>query len=249
MNNVLSEIFRTGKTFLSSGEQVLANSYIDETCGNLIQSVIKETRPRVGVEVGLAFGISTLFILEAMTEAGAEKLIGIDPAQHDNYWRGGGLHNIASAGYSELYEFHEATSQQVLPMLASQGQRFDFGFIDGWHTFDHTLIDFFYIDQMLNVGGVVVFDDVGYPAIRRVCDFVLTNRAYEIAGTVRLQNGNGMRTWGKRQLNTLLDPLVRTDKTPGQTALRAEAQIGDVYFLALKKLSDDTRRFDHFVHF
>ena len=57
------------------------------------------------------------------------------------------------------------------------------------------------------------------------------------------------RGWGKGQLNTLLDPLVRTDKTPGPVARRTEAQISDVYFLALEKRGDDSRRFDHFVHF
>jgi predicted O-methyltransferase YrrM len=249
MSQVLQEIVNTGMTVLPSGETVKACSYIDESCGNLLQNIIRKKRPQVGVEVGLAFGISTLYILEAFKEVGAQKLIGMDPAQQDDYWRGGGLRNIETAGYADLYEFHENTSQQVLPELVKKEQRIDFAFIDGWHTFDHTLIDFFYIDQMLNVGGVVVFDDVGYPAIRRVCDFVLTNRDYEILDSVHLNNGNGMRGWGKRQLNTLLDPLVRTDKTPGAAASRAEAQISDVYFLALQKRADDSRRFDHFVHF
>jgi len=45
----------------------------------------------------------------------------------------------------------------------AQGERIDFAFIDGAHTFDHVLVDFFYIDRMLNVGGIVAFDDVGFP--------------------------------------------------------------------------------------
>jgi len=249
MSQILQEIVNTGMTVLPSGETVKATSYIDESCGALLQKVIREKRPQVGVEVGLAFGISTLYILEALKEVGGKKLIGMDPAQQDDYWRGGGLRNIEVAGYADLYEFHEDTSQQVLPELVKKQQKIDFAFIDGWHTFDHTLIDFFYIDRMLSVGGVVIFDDVGYPAIRRVCDFVLTNRDYEVFNSVRLTNGNGTRGWGKRQLNTLLDPLVRTDKTPGPVARRTEAQISDVYFLALEKRGDDSRRFDHFVHF
>lgn len=249
MSAVLPQILKTGITRLPSGEHVKATSYIDESCGALIQDVIRDTRPSVCVEVGLAFGISALYILEALSQTGGEKLIGMDPAQHDNQWRGGGLYNIKQAGYADLYEFHEDDSQRVLPFLASKKQRVDFAFIDGWHTFDHTLIDFFYIDQMLNLEGVLVFDDVGYPAIRRVCDFVLTNRAYEIYGSVRLPQQKGLRRKGKSEIAKFLDPLVRTDKSPTLTAREKESAISDVYFLALRKLSNDTRPFDHFVHF
>ncbi len=249
MNEVLESIVKTKRTLLNSGEEVEANSYIDEDCGALLQRVIRTLRPKVGVEVGLAFGISTLYILEAMQDCGGEKLIGMDPAQHDSHWRGGGLQNILRSGYEHLYEFHENTSQQVLPRLVEKDQRIEFAFIDGWHTFDHTLIDFFYIDQMLESGGVIVFDDVGYPSIRRVCDFIITNRNYEIFDCVRLQLPNGTRRQAKNLLNQFLNPLVRTDKTPSPASWRKEQRLGDVYFLALKKIADDHRRWDHFAHF
>ena len=98
MSEVLREIVSTGTTVLPSGENVAATSYIDESCGALLQKVIREKQPQVGVEVGLAFGISTLYILEALKEVSGQKLIGMDPAQQDDYWRGGGLRNIEAAG-------------------------------------------------------------------------------------------------------------------------------------------------------
>lgn len=249
MNSVLESIVKNRRTVLQTGEEIPVTSDIDQACGSLLQRAIQTIRPRVSIEVGLAFGISTLYILEAMRDFGGGKLIGIDPAQHDRYWRGGGLQNVRQAGYEHLYEFHEDTSQQVLPRLVGAGQRIQFAFIDGWHTFDHTLIDFFYIDQMLEVGGVVVFDDVGYPAIRRVCDFVVTNRDYEIFDCVRLESRSGFKSGMKHQLNRWFAPLVRTDKTPAPETQRKEHQLRDVYFLALRKVSDDQRRFDHFIHF
>ena len=249
LNRVLQNIVQTGRTVLPSGEEVEATSYIDQACGSLLQKVIRTIRPKVGVEVGLAFGISTLYILEAMRDSGGEKLIGMDPAQHDDHWRGGGLHNVCRAGLESLYEFHENTSQQVLPGLVGQGQTIQFAFIDGWHTFDHTLIDFFYIDQMLEVGGTVVFDDVGYPAIRRMCDFVITNRDYAIYDCVRLETNNDLRKRMKSRLARWLNPLVRTDKTPSLESWKKEHELSDVYFLALRKLSNDVRRWDHFIHF
>jgi len=249
VNDVLSDIVKTGRTTLPTGEKVQANSYIDESCGLLLQAAIRTERPRIGVEVGLAFGISTLYILEAFSDSGGEKLIGMDPDQHNGGWRGGGLHNISRAGYEHLYEFHEETSQKVLPALVGRREHIDFAFIDGYHTFDHALIDFFFIDQLLKVGGVVVFDDVGYSSIKRVCDFIITNRGYEIYDCVRLKGNNSFSRRTKHTINQLLRPLIRTDKTPGPEARRRESLIDDVYFLALKKESDDARRWDHFVHF
>lgn len=141
MSQVLQEIVTTGTTHLSTGEAVNAISGVDPACGHLLQKAIREVRPRVAVEVGLAFGISTLYILEALREVGAEKLIGIDPAQHDSTWRGDGLFNVKRAGYEDLYEFHERSSEEILPVLMAAGTKVDFAFIDGWHTFDYVLLD------------------------------------------------------------------------------------------------------------
>lgn len=249
LNPVLEEIVRTGEVLLPSGDRVPVSSQIDPACGALLQKSVAAVRPGVAVEVGLAYGISTLYMLEALALSGARKLIGMDPAQFDNFWRGGGLHNVIRAGHENLYEFHENSSQQVLPALVARGERIGLGFIDGWHTFDHVLVDFFYIDQMLEIGGIVVFDDVGYPAIRRLCEFVITNRSYEIFGTVRHASRPTMRQKAKGRVRELLLPLYRTDQAPILESRAKLAQLGDVYFLALRKSADDQRRWDHFVHF
>ena len=249
MNQVLREIVDTGQVLLPSGDRVAVSSHIDPACGGLLQKAIREVRPITAVEVGLAFGISTLYMLEALSETGARKLIGMDPAQHDNMWRGGGLHSVERARYRSLYEFHEDTSQQVLPRLVARGERIGVGFIDGWHTFDHVLVDFFYIDQMLEVGGIVVFDDVGYPAVRRLCEFVVTNRAYEIFGTVKYDEPASPRKTAKRVFRKYLLPLYRTDQTPSHEMRDRITELSNVYFLALRKKADDDRRWDHFVHF
>lgn len=249
MNRVLQEILDTGQVLLPSDDRVAVSSQIDSACGGLLQKAIREVRPNVAVEVGLAFGISTLYMLETLAEIGSRKLIGIDPAQHDSAWRGGGLHNVERAGYRDLYEFHEDTSQRVLPMLAARGERVGVGFIDGWHTFDHVLVDFFYIDQMLDIGGIVVFDDVGYPAIRRLCQFVIVNRSYEVFGSVRYESRMSARRAAKRLVCEWLLPLYRTDQTPNREIRDKIAALHDVYFLALRKTADDHRRWDHFVQF
>jgi predicted O-methyltransferase YrrM len=249
MTPVLAEILATGKVMLPSGERVPVSSQIDPRCGAVLQKAIADVRPDVALEVGLAYGISTLYMLEALAATGGGKLIGMDPAQFDAYWRGGGLNNVERAGYRALYEFHEATSQRVLPQLMVRGERIGVAFIDGWHTFDHTLVDFFYVDQLLDVGGVVVFDDVGYPAIRRVCEFVLANRSYEICDLVEHGKAPTPRQRFKGLLREWLRPVYRTDQTPAAETRSRLAPLRDAYFVALRKLGDDERRFDHFVHF
>ena len=42
------------------------------------------------------------------------------------------------------------------------------------------MVDFFYIDKMLRVGGVVVFDDLYYPSIGKVCRYILGNLRYSV---------------------------------------------------------------------
>jgi hypothetical protein len=96
---------------------------------------------------------------------------------------------------------------------------------------------------------VVVFDDVGYPAIRRVCEYVLGNRSYEIYDLVEHGKAPTPRQRVKALLREWLRPIYRTDQTPTRETRRLLAPLRDAYFLALRKLGDDERRFDHFVHF
>jgi predicted O-methyltransferase YrrM len=133
----------------------------------------------MSVEVGLGYGISSLFICEALSQVQAERHIVIDPYQFPG-WGGIGLKNLKEAGYEGLVDFREVSSHLALPHLEAEGMKIDFAFVDGWHTFDYALVDFFYIDRLLRIGGLIVFDDALYPSIRKVCRYIATNRAYTV---------------------------------------------------------------------
>ena len=197
MNAVLNEIQRDGTTLLPNGSRAHAHSGVGQASGEVLRRAVQRAAPRLGCEVGLAFGISSLHILEAMEPFGA-RLIGMDPAQHDGTWQGGGLYNIERAGYADRYEFHEKPSQTVLPQLCAGGTRIQFAFIDGWHTFDHTLVDFFYLDRMMDVGGMLVLDDVDYPAIRRLAHFIVANRSYRLVEADARPAATGWRSKVKK---------------------------------------------------
>ena len=245
---VINEIESTKLTTLSDGTRVPVRGNIGSESGEIIQRTIEVTRPSMGIEVGLAFGISTLYILDAMQRHGGGLLTGMDPAQHDATWRGGGLHNVRRAGFSDRYSFFEEPSQIVLPRLTAAGTRVQFAFIDGWHTFDHALVDFFFIDRMLDVGGIIVIDDLGYPAIRRLCHFILSNRDYTIFDLARYP----AQTFKKRLKHvaqTILYPVVRDNFTPDATVRAQQWILETVHLLALRKEAGDRRSFDHFEAF
>jgi len=73
----------------------------------------------------------------------------------------------------------EGPSHLMLPGLLERGVKLDLAFIDGWHTFDYTLLDFFYIDKMLRPGGVVLLHDQSWPSKQKVIRFIMTHRRYK----------------------------------------------------------------------
>ena len=188
MNVILEEILRTEVVATESGGRLRVRSHIPREEGIFLQEIVANLRPEVSLEVGLAYGVSALFICEELAKQPAARHIVIDPHQfrvsdphkdHDVY-AGAGLYNLKKAGYERIVEFHDGSSEIVLPQLASQRVSVDFAFIDGWHTFDSTLVDFFYVDRLLRPGGIVVLDDTDFPSVWKACRFLVTNRAYKV---------------------------------------------------------------------
>jgi predicted O-methyltransferase YrrM len=140
--------------------------------------VIKNLRPTTALEVGMAFGASSLSILTAMDETGSGRLLSIDPAQMTD-WHGVGVESVRRAGLAHRHELVAQADYLALPRLLEQGLQIDFAYIDGWHTFDYVLLDFFYLDKMLRRDGIVAFNDCGWRAVHRALGFVQSHRKYK----------------------------------------------------------------------
>jgi predicted O-methyltransferase YrrM len=261
MNAVLAEILETGCVATPDGSSVPLNYHISAAEGAALQRLIRAVKPRVTLEIGFAYGISTLFICEALAEVGGERHIVIDPVQKDG-WKGIGLYTLERAGYGSLIEFHGESSHQALPKLEQAKQRVDLALIDGWHTFDYVLVDFFYVDRLLNVGGVVMFDDArSYPAIRKVARYVATHRRYvPIPNEGEPPQSFARRAFGAatsilRQppIRSLARHLVRPDVLYPDRALGLPRD----NFIAFRKTGDDllgdgsgeSRKWDQHVDF
>ena len=247
MNEVIESIYRDRKFALPSGKVVEPfPTSIKREEGNALFRVVRETKPQRTLEVGMAWGLSSLFICEALRQNGRGSHVAIDPFQ--DRFHHGGIWNVNRAGLGDLLTFHERPSQLVLAELASKKERFDVIFIDGAHVFDAAFVDFYFADMLIPIGGVLIFDDLWMPAVRKVLRFILNNRHYEIAeeylGTRpaflqrHLQNlryQTRKRLKGKRNLGTGSEMALHKGR--------------NVNWCVLRKTAEDDRPWDHFAPF
>ncbi len=176
---VLDEMLTTRTAAKASGEVVSLHSGLSTAAAAALYELVLATRPAVAVEIGMAYGVSTLAILAALERAGGNgRLISIDPHQSSE-WGGCGLAAVWRAGLKGRHDLVEEFDYVALPRLLGSGLRVGFAFIDGWHTFDYTLLDFWYLDKMLDVGGVIGFDDCEYPAVHKAIRCAQAHRKYE----------------------------------------------------------------------
>lgn len=175
--DLLRDIYATRETEKADGSRIPVRDFISPSYAAALYRTVLARRPALVLEVGMACGLSTLSILSALRDAGGGRLISVDPAQSTDY-AGIGVLNVRRAGLEAFHELIEEPSFQALPRLLARKLQPDFAYIDGWHTFDYVLADFFYIDKMLRKGGCVVFNDCGWQSVHRVIRFVQTHRKY-----------------------------------------------------------------------
>ena len=206
VNPVLEDIYRTGRCVDLAGKERKVTGAVPREDALILQEMVRFVKAKTTLETGVAFGLSTLAICEALLKDGAEagtvpvsarrvadaspaldardsprfrpKHYGVDPEQNTDHG-GAALASLKRAGLDSVFELLEGPSHLMLPKLLEQGVVLDLGFIDGWHTFDYTLLDFFYIDKMLRPGGVVLIHDRSWPSKQKVLRFIRTHRHYK----------------------------------------------------------------------
>jgi predicted O-methyltransferase YrrM len=133
------------------------------------------------IEIGLGYGISTLFVSDALFStgnAGARHVV-VDPHQETRF-ADCGLQALDEAGLGELIEFHAEESQIALPRFLGEGRSFDLAFVDGNHRFDGVFLDLVYLGRLVRAGGVVFLDDYQLPAVERAASFCTTNLGWTL---------------------------------------------------------------------
>ena len=172
---ILSEMYSAQQLEGAAGPvEVDRITRIDRIKGEELNRVLRENAVEKSLEVGLAYGFSAVWIMDALPPGGSHTAI--DPFQA-SMWSGVGA-TQAKRLSDRQFRLIEDYSIHALSDLIRNGERFDFIFIDGNHRFDDVLVDFYLADQVLKPGGIMALDDIWMPSIRTVASFVLNNRAY-----------------------------------------------------------------------
>lgn len=175
---VLKEIFAQGKVQHSDGRFLEVKANISKLNSDALQGVVKERRPQLIVEIGMAYGVSTLSILAALQHNGQGRLISIDPYIGWPTGRLIALHQVERAGAADLHSHWQECSYTALPKMLQEGLKPDLLYIDGNHNFDYVFTDFFYADKLISVGGVIGFNDCGWRPVYKVLRFLRAYRRY-----------------------------------------------------------------------
>jgi predicted O-methyltransferase YrrM len=133
------------------------------------------------IEIGLAYGISALFICEGLLTNGAADPhhVVLDPNQETRF-ASCGLQFLDEAGVAPLIEYHPNASEITLPQFVAEGRRFDLAFVDGNHRFDGVFLDLIYLGRLVQKGGIIFVDDYQLRSIARAVSFCTTNLDWTI---------------------------------------------------------------------
>jgi predicted O-methyltransferase YrrM len=196
LEEFVDEAYRRGSVPDVAGNPVhLVPHSIDRTHGEALRDLaISEAAERT-IEVGLALGMSALFLCQAVLPRGGRH-VAVDPFQRES-WNGAGLRTLREAGVEDIVELIEEESQLALPRLVSEGREFDFAFVDGDHRFEGVFLDLYFMTRLVKPGGLVIVDDMWMPAVRTAVAYVERNLAASLE-PVALPNAF---RWRRRALN------------------------------------------------
>lgn len=146
--------------------------------GMWIYELCRRVKPLATLEIGLAYGFSTLYFLAALAENQRGRHTAIDPYQvkAPGRWAGIGLAQGRRLG-GERFRFIEERSFAALTRLADHSECFDIIFVDGRHFFEVVVTEFALSAELCSMGGYIILHDMWLPAIQRAVAFIRANRA------------------------------------------------------------------------
>lgn len=245
MLKALKDIFATGEIIINKeGEKTKLHSHTSAKQGIFLQEMFRAANVKNSVEVGFAYGISAMFILEMHREKrnapGAH--IAIEP---DEYWGPAAMYNIEEEGLGSYLELKRDYSDKVLPKLFYEDHRIQLAYIDSTKQFDVLLQDFYFIDKMLDVDGIIILDDCLFPGVGRVAKFINSLPHYSCyAGHDKAQSSSKRRL-AKKITDTFIQLVPFKKKFyPDKNFEPVENQGLDYNCIAFKKVSKDKRNWD-----
>ena len=172
-----------------------------------LYALVRCLRPRLALETGCYVGYSSLCVAQAMEENGTGHL-----HSFDLFLKRPGLESPVAgacadslkvarahaeqAGLTHRLTFHPGDSAvRIRELFGDRGGVFDFAFVDGDHTIEGALADWYEVDRVLAPGGVVMLHDTmpqkcGWMGPRRLLD-VLHEKAQGSYQVINLPTPEG----------------------------------------------------------
>lgn len=173
----LRQLLKDAPRFHTAGESVVDWGIQESFLWRLAALV---TPSSLTLETGS--GLSTI----CLAIIGAEHIcISPDEREHQRIRRYCADHNIST----EQVRFVPQKSQVVLPSLDLRGHTLDFVLIDGSHAFPDPMIDYYFANRHLKVGGLLAVDDINISSVGVLHKFLITEPAYELIEINGLKTG------------------------------------------------------------
>jgi len=127
------------------------------TKGRILSTIVRFTQARQCLELGTAYGMSALFILEALKTRGKDAhlttLEGFEPQFSISS-------KTLKTRYGNQVSCEFGLTQKALPTIVKSLERVDFLFHDAGHSREHYVRDFHTVLPILAPGAVVLIDDI-----------------------------------------------------------------------------------------
>ena len=179
--SVLYEMIDKKKTLDLENNMLHPTGMISRIQADFITSLIEDRNLAKCGESGVAYGASTVAIcggLNALEKRGIKcKHYGVDPFQYSQF-NGAAIAALRRCGLEYFFELLDGPSHLMLPKLIERGEKLDMFFVDGWHTFDYSIIDVFFADKLLRPGGILLLHDFVMPSKRKVWGYLCSHRRY-----------------------------------------------------------------------
>ena len=244
MLHSLKKIFETNTIVInSSGDTIPLHSNTSLNQGYFLQEMFDLIKPKKSIEVGFAYGISSMFILEKHREVHSTEgaHIVIEP---DNYWGGAAEFNIDLEGLLPYLDVRRDFSDKVLAKLFLENLRIQYAYIDTTKKFDAIMQDFYMINKMMDVGGVVILDDCGgsCPGVQRAARFINTLPYYKVVGAFEKNSISFKKQMANKIVSLIISLIPFKNRIYEGMDFSTNAQLGLNYScIAFKKIAEDLR--------
>lgn len=242
MNPLLENIFKTGTFRTKNNEDVKVHSETPREQCLFLQKIIQDNSFTNSIEIGFAMGISTLAITESIVKNKGTHVV-IDKFQISD-WKGIGLDLISQASYLNNIEFYEQYSYTMLPKFLEQNRQFDFAYIDSTKLMDWMFVDFFFLDKLLKINGIIAIDDIYYPGIKKLLRYTLQFPNYKVYDACP-SNAPSRMSKKRKLFFSLLKGLPKSKSFLKEDILRTDSEMEiNSRCIAVVKIGEDNRNWD-----